>query len=211
MVQFPVCFNDSLLYLAIILRFIIQNPFQIFFLFVFAILMAKTKLLKYILSLIVILLAGFTKLLIESALISALIVKILPYFVLGGSLFAGASIATQLKITLAPIMILSSFFIIMETKMPMQLITAIIAGFLAPLFLLDWTYAVIYLVIQFYIILFASKASKFTAITIPIIYIVVILILLTVPTLGYCHTLSEFLKEPAVQNFIASPFKWPLI
>ncbi len=205
MIEISSCITSTITYLAVLTRFIIENPFQIIFFLIIGGIMMKTKLLKYLLGLLSLLISQLS----AAAASSTIITSILSIVVVSET-FAATSLSSQIKLIMSPILMLFSFFIVSESKAPLKTVTAIISALLAPLFLISPAYAAIYAAIHIYIILFAAK-SEFMGLTIPIIYIVVILFLLSTPALGFCQTISEFISEEAIQSFINSPFKLPQV
>ena len=214
MVVISECIPKSIEYLWLIARIIFENPSYLFVVFILGAILAKTKLLKYIL--------GFTAAFFGKIgsfvgwtgypFIGWLIVsfgKISPY-IIGGTI-TGASASAQIQLTMAPIMALFTFFIIMESKTALKGITATIAALLSPLFLLNPIYMIFYFGLMVFIILFASKYSEYTSLIIPIIYAVIILSILTVPTLGFCNLLTDFMKDPAILDYLKTPIKLPFV
>ncbi len=214
MVVISECIPKSIEYLWLIARIIFENPNYIFVLFVLGAILAKTKLLKYIIGFTAAFfgaiggLVGWTGYPLIGWFIG-FFGKILPY-ITGGTV-VGISTSAQIQLIMAPIMTLFTFFVIMESKTALKGITAIISALLSPLFLLSPVFMIVYLALMVFIILFASKYSEYTSLIIPIIYAVIILLILTVPTLGFCNLLTDFMKEPAILDYLKTPIKLPFV
>ncbi len=213
MVVISECIPKSIEYLWLIARIIFENPNYIFVLFVLGAILAKTKLLKYIIGFTATFFGTIGSLVGPSYPIIGWLTGffgiIVPY-IIGGTI-VGISTPVQMRLIMAPIMTLFTFFVIMESKTALKGITAIIAALLSPLFLLSPVYMIFYLALMVFIILFASKYSEYTSLIIPIIYAVIVLLILTVPTLGFCSLLTDFMKEPAILDYLKTPIKLPFV
>lgn len=126
------------------------------------------------------------------------------------SIFIPGFTVAYFGIAIAPFLAAISFFTIMDIKQLSPVVkfpTAFVAGLTTPLFLIQPNFVWIYLLINLYTSLFASKKSEFIALTVPVIYIAIIILILTRIDLGYCNLIQQLASTLSP----TTPFKLPQI